>query len=138
MENNWLEGNTLGGKEKLFWWNYDGEKITIKKKKKDKSDCIIDFFNCEIDMLIEYIKQSERVPLANNIQKLQDGTEKDGIGKYIYNNIIKNNDKAQSASQFVSIFLQINILGYNGKKSNMEFWVINMDWKERILEFTSN
>ena len=34
MEENWTKANTLGGKEKLFWWNYDGKKITIKKEKK--------------------------------------------------------------------------------------------------------
>ncbi|MBU3144608.1 hypothetical protein [Clostridium sp. CF012] len=135
MDNNWLQGNTLGGKEKYFWWLYDGEKITIKRKIKNNPDCITQLSNNQVDMLMLYIKQSGRTPLANSMTKIEDGTEKDGIGKYIYNDIIKDKRVAQSASQLVSIFHRINVLHYNGKKRNMEFWINNMNWKEIILSF---
>lgn len=133
MNNNWLQSNTLG-RGKRFWWFYDGEKITIEKEIKNMPNWIINFTNDEIDMLIAYINQSGRVSLSNSMTKLEYGTEKDGIGKYIYNNIKKDKRVAQSASQLVSIFHNINVLHSNGKKNNMEFWINNMNWKELIMD----
>ena len=135
MEDNWLQDHTLGGKEKSFWWLYDGEKIMIKREIKNSPAWITHFSNNQVDKLISYVKQRGRVPLANSMTKIEDGTEQDGIGNYIYNNIIEDKRVAQSASQLVSIFHRINVLHFNGKKRNMEFWINNMNWKESIVSF---
>jgi hypothetical protein len=137
MYNNWIQNNTLGAKEKSFLWFYDGEKITIKRKIKNNIELINDFSNNEINILMSYIKQSGRVALANNVTKVQDGTEKDGIGKFIYTNINKDISAAQAASQLVSIFYNANVVCFNGRKRNMEFWIDNINWKERILNYTN-
>lgn len=137
----WMQNNTLGAKEKSFLWFYDGEKIIIKRKIKNNTELENYFFNNEIDLLMLYVKQNERVKLANNVTKIQEGTEKDGIGNFIYNNISKNISKAQAlskaqaASQLVSIFYNTKVLFFNQRKINMEFWIDNIDWRERILSY---
>lgn len=134
MGTNWIKNNTLSA-EKPFLWFYDGERIIIKRKFKNNPEFINIFSNDEIEKLILYIKQNSRVALANSVTKVQDGTEKDGIGKFIYNNINKDSSKQQAASQLVTIFYNADILLYNNKKKNMEFWINNINWKERILSY---
>ncbi len=63
--------------------------------------------------------------LANSVFILQEGTGKDGIRKFIYIYIKSNIALVQTASQLVSIFININILVHNVKRRNMEVWVID-------------
>lgn len=130
-----MQNNTLGAKEKPFLWFYDGEKISVKRKIKNNIELKNDFFNNELDILMSYIKKNGRVSLANNVTKIQDGTEKDGIGNFIYTNISNNMSKAQAASQLVSIFYNTKVLCFNGRKTNMEFWIDNINWRERVLSY---
>lgn len=131
-------GITLGGKAKKFEWSYDGEKIKINRKiGRFDSNIQSEFTNNEISHIISYIKYKKKVCLSNSVSKLQDGTEKDGIGKFIYENIKSDTTLAQTASQLASIFIATNILGYNGKKRNMEFWLINEEWENALLEYLS-
>jgi hypothetical protein len=137
VDKEWMKANTLSG-EKPFHWSYDGENIVVRKNVRNNdvwNEMEICYTNSEIVMLISYIKQKRRVALANSVSKLQDGTEKEGIGNYIYNNIEKNISKAQSASQLVAILHDVNVLGFNGAKRNMEFWVNDIHWRERILGY---
>lgn len=78
-------GITLGGRAKEFEWNYDGQKIIINRKFGRLDNNIrSEFTNNEIYLILSYIKNNGKVNLANSVSKLQDGTEKDGIGKFIY------------------------------------------------------
>jgi len=131
-----MQNNTLGGKEKSFLWSYDGERIVIRKKINGvRKESEISYLNNELEKIMLYIKQGERISLANNVAKLKNGTEKEGIGHYIYNYLERKIDKAQSASQLVAIMVKANVLGYNEAKKNMEFWINDMNWRERMLNY---
>lgn len=84
MTDKLMNGYTLA-RGKPFSWSYDGEEIFISKKDKNMVEHTFIFTNTEIDGLIAYIKEKDVVPLANSVSKVPDGTEKDGIGKYIFN-----------------------------------------------------
>lgn len=117
-----------------FLWYYDGEKLTIErtfKNKEEKSE----FYNDEIDMIIQYIASNGQVDLSNSVSKVKDGTEKPGIGKFIYYNIREDTTFQQSSSQFVTIMFSIGVLHYNNKKRNMKFWIKDLNWKEKISAF---
>lgn len=137
MEDKLLKGYTLS-EEKPFLWDYDGEKIFISKKDKNQNEYTFNFTNIQIDGLLLYIKNKGRVPLANSVSKIKDGTEKDGIGTYLYNNIRQDTTFQQTSSQLVSILCNVNVLHYNNKKKGMVFWINDMNWRERLLDFTTN
>lgn len=118
-----------------FLWSYDGNEIFVLKEDKNGTEYTFTFNNDEIDGLMEYINKRERVPLGNSVSKVIDGTEKDGIGTYIYSNIAKNTSIVQTASQLVSILYNTNVLYYNNQKKSMEFWINNRNWKEQLLKY---
>lgn len=139
MGDEWLKGYTLSRK-KPFLWYYDREKIIIKREFKNNYKRQDEFYNYQIDMIIQYIAANDKVYLSNNVDTVRKGTEKDGIGKYIYENIKKDLYFQQSSSQLVSILYNANILFYNIEKNNMKFWIKDLNWKRKIVDFieTSN
>lgn len=90
------------------------------------------FSSCDIEKMIEYIGSKESVGLANNVENLSNGKEKDGLGKFIFKMLKRNTAEAQAASQIVSIFYNAGILGYNQKSKYMKFWLLNKDWKSLL------
>lgn len=127
---------TLGGKAKEFKWDYNGEKVIISRKVgKLQNNIQSEFTNNEISLILSYIKHKGNIELSNSVSKLQDGTEKDGIGKFIYENIKSDTTLAQAASQLASIFVNANILSYNGKKRNMEFWLLDEEWEKALHKY---
>lgn len=59
----------------------------------------------------------------------------EGFYKFIiYENIKSDTTFAQTASQLVSIFVNANILEYNGKKRNMEFWLVDEEWEKALIK----
>ncbi len=131
-----IVGYTLS-KPNEFLWYYDGQKLTIERVFKNKEE-ISEFNNDEIDMIVQYIKNNGEVDLSNNVSKVKDGSEKPGIGKFIYENIRMDTTFQQSSSQLVSIMYDIGVLDYNNKKRNMKFWIKDSNWKEKINSFCKN
>lgn len=128
----WISGNTLGSKKKEFKWIYNKEEgLTIIRQFKN-GRAKTNFSNADIDKIINYIKEKGRVPLANNVEMLVNGTEKDGIGRFIHKNISESTRDAQAASHLVSIFCNLGVLGYNGAVRGMEFWIMNENWGEKL------
>jgi hypothetical protein len=76
------------------------------------SDCI--------NGLIDWLPNNEWFPLANNVEKLANETEVDGIGKYLYIQGFKTTD-CQTASHVVTIFHQAGIWLYNEKIRGLKF-----------------
>lgn len=134
MNYKWINSETLG-KKKPFLWFYDGEKIIIERKFKNNPRYQNIFLNSEIDKIIEYISKNDEVPLANNVEKVVNGEEKEGIGKYIYDNISKDTSAQQCSSQLVAIFYDTNIILYNNKKRNIQFRINNKNWKETLINY---
>lgn len=136
MNDKKMVGCTLG-KGNEFLWYYDGEKLTIEREFKNKEEKT-EFFNDEIDMIVQYIKNNGEVDLSNSVSKVEDGSEKPGIGKFIYESIRRDITFQQSSSQLVSIMYNIGVLDYNNKKRNMKFWIKDSNWKEKINSFCKN
>lgn len=128
----WKNGLTLSPKGKEFKWRYsksDGLVITRTFKSGNNKT---EFSNEDIDKIINYIKEKGIVPLANNVEKLSNGTEKEGIGSFIYQNISSDTTNAQAASQLASILYNTGVLGYNGAARGMEFWILEENWKGKL------
>jgi len=133
-------GYTLGGKHKIFWWrlkeNYSLEIIRKFNADTGKINSSI-FTEKEIDKIQEFIN-GNKIPLANNVQKLQNGTEKEGLGKFLYENLDKNTTEAQLASHISAIFYYSGIWDYNEKKKGMLFWRKTMSWKSLLNSYFLN
>lgn len=137
MSDTLMKGYTLS-RGNPFLWTYDGNEIRIVKEDKNGIKYLFTFSIKEIDGLMKYIKGKGKVYLANSVSKVKDGSEKEGIGNYIYKNIEENPSLVQTASQLVSILHNANILYYNGKKKGMEFWINEPDWKNQLLKHIEN
>ncbi|MFD3157357.1 hypothetical protein ACFIJ5_10920 [Haloimpatiens sp. FM7330] len=133
---NWYKLHTLGNKHKEFEWTYSSlDCLKIKRVFKNNPLVITQFSDLEIEKILNYIFINKELPLANSVHKLSNGTEIDGIGSFIYNNISRDTTDAQASSQFVALFTKLKILGYNQKPIGMRFWLLNIDWKNKILEY---
>lgn len=134
ISNSWCKNKTLGGKEKTFHWKLNEEySLTIIKDGNSKTKYLVS--EEEISLLQMYIS-NRKLPLANNVQKLANGTEQKGVGTFLYNDLNWNDTtKAQLSSQLASIFVNTNIWEYNGKQRGMEFWIKNENWKERLKSY---
>ena len=88
MNSKKIVGYTLA-KGNEFLWYYDEQKLTIEREFKNKEEKS-EFYNDEIDMIVQYIKSNGKVDLSNSVSKVKDGNEKRGIGKFIYDNIRRN------------------------------------------------
>lgn len=129
-----IKCTTLGAKNKEFEWTYStSDGITIFRDFKNGSNKVV-FTNDDIEKMLKYIEFKKEVELANSVTKLLYGTEKDGIGKFIYENIDKNTTTAQAASQLVAIFYKAGILGYNQKPRGMKFWLECNEWEKQLLK----
>ena len=128
---------TLGGKHKKFWWkiNEDDSLVIIRKFNSDNGKITLETFTAkEIENIQQFINDTN-IPLANNVQKIKDGTEKEGLGKFLYEKLNKNTTQAQLASHISTIFYHSSIWGYNGKKRGMLFWKKSKDWKSLLNSY---
>lgn len=129
---NWNESHTLGGKGKPFKWKLVQD-LGLIINREFKSGSRTDQLTIkDVEKIIQYVADKEKVALANSVEKLGNGTEKDGLGKFIYDNIKAETSLAQVSSQIASIFVEKGIFSYNGKERNMEFWIKNIDLIERL------
>ncbi|HZJ58537.1 MAG TPA: hypothetical protein VFD57_05650 [Clostridia bacterium] len=128
----WKMGLTLGSKQKEFRWRYSKANGLVIIRTFKNGNKKTEFSNEDIDSIINFIKEEGIVPLANNVVKLSNGTEKEGIGRFIYQNISNDTTNAQTASQLASILYNTGVLGYNGAVRGMEFWILDDNWKEKL------
>jgi hypothetical protein len=126
IPDDFVHSQTLGGKSKSFWWKIDDTcSIHIYRDISKKTGLIIDFKEIEqddIERLLEYLSQFDNFFLANSVDRLGNGAEReDGIGYFLYNSLQWNTTHSQLASQLASIFLSAGVWESNGRKRNIEF-----------------
>ncbi|WP_209121150.1 hypothetical protein [Alkalihalobacillus sp. BA299] len=132
--NDWIHSNTLGGKAKAFWWKVDREgSLIIKRKFKSDSITQKKISKMELEQINNYMKQKDWVDLANSVDKLSNGTEKEGLGKFLYNDLGWKVIDAQLASHIGVIFTFIDCWEYNRRKRGIQFKLKRFDW-EHLLE----
>jgi hypothetical protein len=115
---------TLGGKEKKFQWEVKEGILEIERIDANIKD------HLELTLLLDVLHElhgrfkDDEFPLANNVQKLKEGSEIEGIGSLIYDKT-QNVALAQSASQLAAILTHCEIFKWNGKRKNIRLSFLN-------------
>ncbi|WP_232308739.1 hypothetical protein [Methanosarcina lacustris] len=71
---------------------------------------------------------------ANNAEKLYTGTEKDGIGKFLYR-LRPEVPYAHLSSQLAAIFYHSEVWEWNEQKIGMKFLLLPGNWQERTMRY---
>lgn len=72
--------------------------------------------------------------LSNNASKLCQGTEKDGVGKFLYK-LWPEVSYAQLSSQLGAIFYQAGVWEWNEERRGMEFMLLSENWQKKTIEY---
>jgi hypothetical protein len=135
INDDWVHSITLGGKAKSFWWKINADSsISISRKFNTKNGEMMIKDNItkeELQKIHEYMK-SDWICLANNVQKLKNGTEKEGLGKFVFSKLGWSTTKAQLSSHIGAIFSDSGVWHYNGKKVGIKFKRGIIKWNEGI------
>lgn len=136
MAASWSRSRTLGTKHKVFSWRIDNRgNLFIKRKFRKNRFPRIDKISCRhLDRLCEFMQDGEWKTLANDAAKLYMGTEKDGIGKFLYK-LRQEVSYAQLSSQLGAIFYQAGVWGWNEEKRGMKFLLLSGNWQEKTIEY---
>jgi hypothetical protein len=139
-EQPWILGTTLGAKEKHFEWRVDDNCfLSIRRRFELKTGSRIEEKTIspnEIGQINNLVSQGWCC-LANNVKKLRAGTEKDGIGSFLYNTLGWNETDSQLASQLAALFTKAGVWHYDSKKINMQFKAIQSDWCKCLQDYSS-
>lgn len=134
----WTVETTLGGKEKPFEWKLDDNGLlSIRRMFDSKTGMKTEektILRNELERINNYVAQGW-CHLANNVKKLRDGNERDGIGSFLYDTLGWNETDSQLASQLASLFTKSGIWHSNGKKINMQFKSIRKEWCELLVNY---
>ncbi len=132
----WLLGHTLA-KDKPFYWKIDDAgNIYIKRKFKHAKDYLEQkLSNQELNKLDEFMSDREWKSLANSVSKLGTGTEKSGVGWFLYHQLGMDGTAAQLSSQLGTIFTNSGAWLYNGKKKNIEFKKNTENWFQKVNDY---
>ncbi|MEA4826383.1 MAG: hypothetical protein VB130_07090 [Clostridium sp.] len=135
----WVCSMTLGGKAKTFWWKVDNNfDIHIKRKFKTFESMNYRVISKEqLEKIDDFIKSREWINLSNNVEKINNGTEKEGLGKFLYDVLNWQAADVQLASHIGAIFTLAGAWGFNGYKRGIQFKKNNIDWKRSILTYYS-
>ncbi|TFH04442.1 MAG: hypothetical protein E4H06_02915 [Methanosarcina sp.] len=136
MSSFWSASHTLGTKEKVFSWRIDSRgNIFIKRKFRNGLFPRIDKISCNhLDKLQGFMQDREWKDLANDAAKLYTGTEKDGIGKFLYR-LRPEVPYAQLSSQLGAIFYHSEVWEWNEQKRGMKFLLLPGNWQERTMRY---
>ncbi|HWQ50119.1 MAG TPA: hypothetical protein VN414_14470 [Methanosarcina sp.] len=136
MAASWSWSRTLGAKQKGFSWRIDNRgNLFIKRKFRKYRFPRIDKISCRhLDRVCEFMQDREWKKLANDAAKLCMGTEKDGIGKFLYK-LRPEVSYAQLSSQLGAIFYQAGVWEWNEQKRGMKFLLLSENWQEKTIEY---
>lgn len=137
-EQPWVLETTLGAKEKPFEWRIDPNcflSIRRRFEYKSRSKYVEKTITPEELVKINNYVSQGWCYLANNVEKLQAGTEKEGIGSFLYNTLGWDVTDSQLASQLAAIFSKSDAWHYDGKKRNMKFKAIQNDWCKCLQDY---
>jgi len=136
MPASWSRSYTLGIKQKAFSWRIDRRgNLFIKRKLRRPRFPRIDKISCNhLERLCMFMQDMEWKDLANDASKLYMGTEKDGIGKFLYR-LRPEVPYAQLSSHLGAIFYHSEVWKWNGQKRGMKFLLLSENWQEKIMQY---
>ena len=111
----WFKSDTRGGKAKTFAWHFDAttESIQIDRGFGNPVVFTAELLFSVIHDLYDHFG-SDWYPLANNVEKIGNGTEIRGLGSSIYS-VTKDTANAMAASQLGVILEKLGIFEWNNK-----------------------
>jgi hypothetical protein len=121
----WIQEFTLGGKAKSFNWRIDDDFNLILKIDKRYKTVSAE----ELDSIYSYVGTISWTDLANNVEKLNNNEEKDGLGKFLHEMLNWSASESMVASQIAAIFVRLQIWNYNGKKRGIRFKRAASNWR---------
>ena len=133
----WVHETTFGGKAKDFWWKVDDAcNLYITRPMAIHSTTTIP--REELDRLDQYMSEGEWKGLANNVEKLHNGTEVPGIGRFLHDELTWPVADALLASHLAVIFSNAGAWSYNGKRRGIELRRIAEDRQETLKRYYTN
>lgn len=129
----WNRLTTLGGRANPFCWMFDLEQDSILIDRRPGVPNIDVFSTAEIFSLLHRLYDVfgyDWFPLANDVARLSNRTERDGLGSFI--SYVKCNKiinplpaqlvtQAQAASQLGPILMRYGIFEWNGRRNGIHF-----------------
>jgi hypothetical protein len=137
QDKDFINSKTLGHAKDFRWKIDNNYNIIILRKFRSSQqiyETLIRYYI--INDLIDYLPNDEWFHLANNVEKLANGTEINGIGKYLYDQGFSNTD-CQTASHLGTIFYQAGIWLYNGQRKRIGFKKNSdiLEWVNHLKEY---
>jgi len=128
-----VSSNTLGSREKPFRWCFTETKDLIISRTFKSDNEQLSFV--ELSKIDAFMSINDWVDLANNVAKLHQDTENEGLGWFMYNELGKSTTESQLSSQLAAIFVEGKIWDFNKKKRGMQFKRLSGDWVLKLNEF---
>lgn len=129
----WNELNTLGGRAKHFNWRITPDNsIEIRRINSIEIEKIEEKV---VNSLNSFFVDKDWFALANSVSKVHDGTEKVGVGWYLYNYHGFSETKQQLASHLSAIFVNSGIWDYNQKKRDIRFKILDLEWQSILKDY---
>jgi len=111
---------THGGKSRKFEWGFANDLLTIK----NEFERIHVYPLREIYSILQWLESefhNEWFPLANNVEKLGNGTERKGLGIAIYRQNPGDVTHAQGASYLGVVLESVRLFEWNGAKWGIQW-----------------
>ncbi len=114
---------THGGKTRTFQWRFANDLLTIE----NELGRIHEYQLAEIYNILQWLQcefHNDWFPLANNVEKLGNGTEKKGLGVAIYRQKPGDVTHAQGSSYLGVVLESAQLLEWNGAKKGIQWRII--------------
>jgi len=135
-DNSWIQSHTLSDKAKPFNWKMNGQgNLEIKRWFQNGQLHHMQIQKAALDQIERYMQGKDWVDLANNVESLHHGTEKEGLGKFLYEELKWNVLEAQLASHLSALFVEIGAWNTNGLKRNIKLNQMLIDLHSLLIEF---
>jgi len=127
------------GRQKDFWWRFnDNNSLEIIRNFDFTNKNIItekEIFGHEIEKIEAFMGDREWKDLANNVEKLNNGKEKNGIGRFLFDELGWSTTDCQLAGHLGVIFVLSGLWQYNGEIRGIKFRKIEDGWKNKITNY---
>lgn len=125
-------------RSKPFTWCFsETNNLIITRFFKNRQENRTKITEDELEKIDNFVtSKKDWVDLANNVEKLAKGIEKDGIGKFLYEELDKNPTEAQLSSHIAALFVKAKIWEWRKHKGSMQFRKIDVnDWPSLLKKY---
>ncbi len=128
--------DTTLGHGGLFNWliNANGT-IEVRRRFVGGQVAVNLYRKAKLDQLHAFVAKREWTALANNVEKLHHGTEKEGLGQFLKETLGMDVAAAQGASQLAAIFVRAGAWEGNGRRRGMAFRCLATDWQGLVESY---